>query len=211
MLLTITFLPSKDNFVEAQWFNLCWTFSNKKLSTYVKPRDNPYGIPNNFKMALDEGHVHLNSFVQVDLLSFIPPIQKAIDLAWLILRPNVMLKKSSSCVNQIMPSQDASKVKLVSSTYWAIICLLFDTGKRMLSILPSLCSSQILALRFSPIIKNRQEASGHPCCTPFLITKALEVFPFTTMFELAPWKNTFIILTNSIGILNLSIGSNKKL
>jgi len=63
MLLTITFLPSKDNFVEAQWFNLCWTFSNKKLFTYVKPRDNPYGIPNNLKMALDEGHVHLNSFV----------------------------------------------------------------------------------------------------------------------------------------------------
>ncbi len=92
----------------------------KKKSTYAKPRDNPNGVLSNLKMALSEAHVHLNSSVYVDLLSFLPPTQKATDLAWLIWRPYVMLKRSSSCVNQIMPFQDASNVKLMSYAYWAI-------------------------------------------------------------------------------------------
>jgi hypothetical protein len=40
-----------------------------------------------------------------------------------------MLKRLNSCANQIMPFQNAFKVKLVSSTYWAIVCLLFDMGE----------------------------------------------------------------------------------
>ncbi len=155
MLLTIIFFPTKDNFVKAQQFNLSWTFFYKTLSSFAELRDNPNDISNNLEMALDEAHVHLNSFVQVNIFSSLPPIQKDIDSTWLIWRPYVTLKRSSSRDNQIMPFRNAFKMKLMSFAYWAIICLLFDMGKQMPLILSIFCSSQILALKVFPIIKNR--------------------------------------------------------
>jgi hypothetical protein len=54
----------------------------------VKPRDNPNNVLNSLEMASDKAHIPLNSFIQVGLLSFLPLIQKVIDLTWLILRQN---------------------------------------------------------------------------------------------------------------------------
>lgn len=127
-----------------------------------------------------------------------------------MMNPDASLNWNSISQVAATTCSSAARDSNMLSTNWVIICCSLASRSQIPLMQPCWEARFTVWFRTLPMIRKRQGASGHPCCTPYWIGNTTVVFPFTEILAKACWKKRRTMVMKELGKPSRCRAKNRK-